>query len=271
MSSPRLLLGLIALVSIGTLLVPVPANATPFGVEIRSHQFNLCDAACNKPNPPEDMVTFMMALEEPHTVSLNELCFATSSSISAARRVTIALYQSRTTPNCPISGFGTRGFGSGAVVAGSTSPPVATAGAYPTQQPASPNEVRGYACIRGTTYVGHLVSCSAHLKNGDAAIARRQANEYAFLVAATPSMAQPLRVLAGDFNLTPTQRPPIYFPESSSSFRRPIINLTIPADDPTTTYDYIHVLKPQLTSVSVASRVCDGGYSDHCYLYSRYT
>lgn len=271
MSSRRSVAVVGSLLLLASIIVPLQAGATPFGVELRSHQFNLCDAACSKPNPSENLVIFMMAAEGPHTVSLNELCYATASTIASARSVTVALYQARATPNCPVSFTGTRAFGNGAIVAGSPSPHVIAGGSFPSQSPPSPTEVRGYVCTRGNTYVGYLVSCSGHLKNSDTTTAYNQANEYAFLVAANGTMAQPLRILAGDFNLTPTQRPPVYYPESASSFNRIIINLTLPASGPTTTFDYIHVLKPQLTSASVASKVCDNGYSDHCYLYSRYT
>jgi len=83
-------------------------------------------------------------------------------------------------------------------------------------------------------------------------------------------MSKPLRVLAGDYNLTPTQRPAVYSPESTSAFNRVPIHYTFPASGTTSTIDYIHILKPQLNSTSLAGKVCDDGYSDHCYIYGRY-
>jgi|GEM_PF-6225232 len=112
-------------------LYSTPAASTPFGVELRSHQFNLCDARCSKPNPPENLVIYMMAAESPHTVSLNEICFASASTIAASRGVSVAVYQATTTPNCPISFTGYRAFGNGAIVAGSPSPPRYLRWAFP--------------------------------------------------------------------------------------------------------------------------------------------
>jgi hypothetical protein len=105
--------------------------------------------------------------------------------------------------------------------------------------------------------------------SSDDSIAVDQANEYAYWVSLASHSNHPMRVLAGDFNLTPTQRPSPFW-GSSSVYTRPVINLTYSAEDPQSTYDYLHVRDPQLTIVDSANKSCAWSYSDHCYIWASY-
>ena len=250
----------------GGFIAPEPVAATPFGVQIRSQQYNLCDAACNRSDPPANLVIWMAVQEAPHTVSLNELCRASLEEIQAATGLGISFYQSRTTENCPLASNGQRGYGNGTIVSGTMQDD--DGGPFFAQQSGTP-EVRGWVCRRGSTFVGWVVSCSAHMYSGSISIAQSQASEYAYWVSMAAHSNHPMRVLAGDFNLTPTERPSAFW-GSSSVYSRPIITLTYPAEGPNKTFDYIHVRDPQLTATELIGKNCAWSYSDHCYLWSEY-
>jgi hypothetical protein len=251
---------------VGVAPTAAPVAATPFGAQVRSQQYNLCDAACNRPDPPANLVIWMTAAEAPHTVSLNELCRKSLEDIQNATGLGISFYQSRTSNNCPIASNGQRGFGNGTIVSGTMQDD--DGGPFFEQWPGVV-EIRGWVCRRGSTYIGWIVSCSAHMYNDDVGTAQTQASEYAYWVSLAPHSNHPMRVLGGDFNLSPTQRPAAFW-GSSSVYSRPIINLTLPSEGPTRTVDYMHVFNPQYNYSEENGKNCAWSYSDHCYIWSAY-
>lgn len=42
------------------------------------------------------------------------------------------------------------------------------------------------------------------------------------------------------------------------------------ASNPTSTVDYIHVLRPQITVVDDKGKFCNGAISDHCAMFGMY-
>lgn len=179
------------------------ADATPFGVQLRSVQFNLCESYCapgrSASNHPKFRAMNLMQLFTPHTASFNEICFSTAVELSPTIGVQLSFYESTNgAAHCPSSPWG-KSFGSATVVAGTSQ--VGFGASFNAQHATSPAEVRGYTCRRGETWVGYIVSCSAHMKNQNEGVAFQQANEYSFMVHLSSSMGKPMRVLSGDFNL----------------------------------------------------------------------
>ena len=251
-------------VALGTVARSAPVAATPFGAEFRSHQYNLCEVACTKPNDPEDMVVWMMSGSGPHTTSLNEVCIATARRI--ANQTTgggFTWYGARRHPGCPnVSGPNSAWFGNATLVAGINVD--WDAGSY-FEQADDATEIRGWVCRRTNTYVGYVVGCSTHLHYVEST-ALTQANEYAFWVANSSAVNYPMRVLSGDLNIFPPgDRPPIY-QGPNRAYDWVATGDTVDGGE---VIDYVHVAEPQFSS-GFGQRVVDFSYSDHVYVYTKY-
>lgn len=244
------------------------ASATPFGAILKSHHFNMCSGVCGNRTNVRNLVQFFMASDGPHTVSLNEACLADVLAIQAQMGWPgPGYYEATETSACPfVSGWG-NSFGNAAFVVGNNVVP--SGGPFFEQKPGA-TEIRGYACAKGDTYIGPLVSCAAHLLNNDVPRAQTQGSEYSFWVASDPRTNYPLRILSGDMNLTSGQLPPV-FPGYYGSI---VTGYTFTAPSPSSKIDHIFILNPNLTyQFPGSARYCDfssTNYSDHCYIFGKY-
>lgn len=168
--------------------------------------------------------------------------------------------------SCPIvPGWG-RARGNASFVVGTD---IQTYGvAYPSQHPEDGPEVRGYACSRGSTYIGPIVSCSTHLTFRHVVTTQAQSYEFAVYSVFNPISNADFRIMAGDFNLAPTQLLSVY----PTSFVAMASGATFPTPSPATKIDYIHVQNPNVNS-QTATRLCaysKATISDHCYVHGAY-
>lgn len=284
MSSPahRHRVAVLAVVLVGMLVAatPQPASATPFGVQMRAMQYNVCQVACHPyvANPPSrDVALYAIVSESPHTVSINEICQYDAFKLAGQAGISIpAWYHAANRPECPLY-QGRRSFGNAAYVAG-TSPRYGYAKQFP-EADQHPNDLgktyperRGMACAWAQSYVGRIVSCSSHLTNQNDAWAEDQANVYAFLFAVDSNTGnQPVSVLGGDFNVTPGggYLPPVY----ATSFHRIFTNYTHSTSSLSQTIDYMHVENPNYNGqveAAGSNRSCNSAASDHCLIYGTY-
>jgi endonuclease/exonuclease/phosphatase family metal-dependent hydrolase len=257
-----------------SLLVPAPkVSATPFGVHIRSQQYNAAMVA--KGPGSKGVIAMHMHDHSPHTVSLNEICFKDVIDVkNNTGYAQPALYEAAIRPECDLY-QGRRSFGNAAFVVGAA--PMSGYerefnGQHVNDLTKDHPERRGMACAWAQTYVGRLVSCSAHLTNQSASSASSQAGEYAFLWATTAGTSGvSLSVLGGDFNFTPSSgHMPTYI---NSNFERIVSLYTHSTPSPTRTIDYMLVKNPNYTGqvqTPGTNRWCDSTHSDHCYIWGTF-
>lgn len=77
----KLIVSTLALLCVSSLLTVPRASATPFGVTIRSQEFNLCSAVCGNRVAATNLAIFMVndgfaGENKAHSLALNEVCLA---------------------------------------------------------------------------------------------------------------------------------------------------------------------------------------------------
>lgn len=245
-----------------------------FGVDIRVHQFNMCDVACAAETlgNPRDLVLWFNndtgAFGAPWSISLNETCFSNANWL---RQQTGKLLQFTTTKQvtaCPSTDdrFGNAVLtGAGPIVSGS-----ARAWQFGSQDPSSctvsySTECRRMVCATmSSSGAGHLTACSTHLQSGNTTIATQQANEYIYI--ANSNYTNSGKWLAGDFNLVPLSIPSVYY----NQYYRSPQSLTHPASGPVRQYDYVWHDQAYSASNTPGSAHCNADYSDHCYAFAKF-
>jgi len=250
----------------------VPADATPFRIKIRSQEFNQCAAACGNRVAATDLAIFFVndgfrGTQKADTLALVETCLADALRVSQETGFPgPGFWHARTVSSCPVvPGWG-RAWGNASFVVGIGTQTYGVG--YGSQHPQDAPETRGLACSRGQTFIGPLVSCATHLTARSSAIARDQAFDFAVATAFNPISNASFRVMAGDYNLTPSQLPSVF----ASSFTALATSSTFPSPSPTKKIDYVHVQNPNVT-VQWPARYCSfsaSSVSDHCYVDGSY-
>lgn len=245
-----------------------PSSPHYYNVDIRAHQFNMCDIACSNAGNPRDLVLWFKndtsSFGQPWAISLNESCVANVSWLSSQTGMQAIFTTAKYVTACP--GSDNR-FGNAVLISGSLVSGTNRFWQFPTQEDGActvsySQECRRMVCATFGSYAGNVTDCSAHLEN-DSSVATPQANEYIYIANANYPGG---RWLSGDFNLTPAQMPAIYVDQY---WRSPQFS-TLPAHSPNRQVDYVWHDRAHSAFNSVGSRHCDVNYSDHCYAFAKF-
>lgn len=236
--------------------------------DIRAHQFNMCDIACNNIGNPRDLVlwfnndTGLFGL--PWAIALNEAC-ATNVGWLANQTGKQAIFATaKYVSACPGTDdrFGNAVLIGGPLVAGSS-----RQWQFPTQRQ-SPctvtysQECRKMVCATFGSVAGNVTNCSAHLETS-ISVATTQANEYIYIAnSAYPGG----RWLSGDFNLRTSEIPSVYYDQY---YRSPQM-YTFRSNSLDRQIDYVWHDRAHSSFNTVGSRHCDINYSDHCMIFAKF-
>lgn len=265
---------------------PAPAapRVTPApqasAVEFWLHQFNVCSLVCQDKiedrNDPLALVVFMEAVDKPGVISLNEICQSEIKRLVDTTGMNAAwILTKRRDGDCPGPASDQR-FGN-AILFRHPAADRGIAWWFQEQEAQDPpctpepawsgaNECRGMVCLNVNTPVGTSSLCSAHLESSSRTIAEVQSAEYMFVSAAYTTGT---RYLAGDFNLRSH--------EIHGSFED---LCAVDSSDAYLTHDAVLGLDkkidyiwrcpgPYLPGTPLRLPLCDGTYSDHCYIFTQ--
>lgn len=257
---------LLAVVLLGGAALVTPgldAPAAAATVDVPLHQWNICGNICNAgSSAPADVVNATVAAANPRpwSIALNEVCLngtQYSRMVNALDDLGYHADSYTARPNvagCGGTDFGNVVFASGARVSASTY-------AFPTQDGSA--EVRGVVCSRNGSAVGEWFACSTHLDNSS--LANAQEGELFDVLALAGST---LRVVGGDFNLTPGNG-------DFNKWRTAYDELDetapfLPTIDDGRKIDYIWIRDIGDTSPRAVSSVAHFDVSDHRYYSGRF-
>jgi hypothetical protein len=242
---------------------------TYYAVDIRSHQFNMCDNACTNAGNPRDLVLWFKNSGgnwgHPWSISLNESCASNVAWLESQTGMQAIFVTTKIVPNCPSTDdrFGNAVLIGGPLIAGTN-----RGWQFPTQEDtnctvSTSQECRKMVCATFGSYAGNVTSCSAHLQDSNTSIAQSQANEYIYIANATYPGG---RWLAGDLNLAPSDVPGVY---ASQYYSSPLL-WTYKSTNLTKQIDYVWHDKAHSAFNTYGNRHCDISYSDHCYAFAKF-
>jgi hypothetical protein len=228
-----------------------------FGVNIHSHHFNMCSAACGTSSQARDLVVSFFVNDQAWSSAVVEACASDISNISGRIGVPgYVWYSIASNPACP----GTDKRQGNAIF------PVGVFRGAQGLRFQSNTANSGFVCAEMDTYAGIVVPCSSHLECCNNAIAKAQAGEYVTKV----TFIWPTRGkwLAGDFNLTDPDIPQTYKDNYYYSFVGFTFKLPSPLNKQ---IDYIWHDKAHSASNSPQAPYCNAFYSDHCFTSAHFT
>jgi hypothetical protein len=248
-----------------------PQQAGAYNHQVRAHQFNMCstndDCGSEGGAAAASLVAFFRGTDGPWSIAVQEACRHDIQSI--ANQTGYPGYMGVARNNSASCGddYGNGIFRAGPYVAGSYE-----SYQFPTQDVASCNinshECRVGVCVTHATYNGNMNICSAHFDNdvggGSQPIAYYQAGQYRVWAMVTYTSGG--LILAGDFNLRPTQVPSTY----NTYFKKAPSNWTWKSSDLQKQIDYVwhdHAHSDQ--DIPVAP-YCSAYFSDHCYVFAKF-
>lgn len=240
-----------------------------YAVDIRAHQFNMCDIACTNSGNPRDLVYWFNndtgTFGLPWAISLNEACATNVSWLQGVTGKQAIFATTKNVSACP--GTDDR-FGNAVLIGGPLVLGTNLQWQFPTQAQVPctvsySQECRKMVCATFGSYAGNVTDCSAHLQNGNLSVATSQANEYIYIANVTYPGG---RWLSGDFNLSTGSIPSVYYDQY---YRAPQM-LTFPSNSPNTQIDYVWHDRAHSAFNNVGNRHCDINYSDHCYAFAKF-
>jgi hypothetical protein len=264
-------------VGMTTAAVAMPTTPDYFAVTVKTHQFNMCStnfATCGSQGGATavNLVDYFHGLDGPWSIAVEEACTADIQSIATRTGMPgypgVARYGAAACSGGS-GNYGNAVFRSGSYVAGSYAQYK-----FPTQDVGSGcnpqiQECRVAVCLTQGSYAGNLNICTAHLDNdfgsGTLPIAYYQAGQYR--IWASTGYTSGGLILSGDFNLKPNDVPSSY---NTSFFKAPS-NWTWKANNLSKQIDYVwHDHAHSSADIPVAPH-CDNYYSDHCYVFAKFT
>jgi hypothetical protein len=239
-----------------------------YNVDIRAHQFNMCDIACSNTGNPRDLVLWFNndtgSFGSPWAIALNEACVANVGWLATQTGKQAFFATAKYVSACP--GTDDR-FGNAVLIGGSLLTGTNLQWQFPTQEQ-SPctvsysQECRKMVCTTFSSYAGNVTYCSGHLEN-NTSVATAQANEYIYTANSTYPGG---RWLSGDFNLRTSEIPGVYYDQY---YRSPQM-YTFKSDSLDRQIDYIWHDRANSAFNTVGNRYCDINYSDHCMTFAKF-